>query len=180
MALAAMQKGSDLIELLAQYGGLINHRYRHTIHYAARGGYAGIVALLMENGADIHHRAAEPRSTTALECAAREGRLDTVQLLLSTGAFDHSQDELNYATVLARSNGHFGVVHLLKQHMLETNNEIVEHHDSEGYSTGDKKTGVFSPRFMYMILKKSREINSLCNTMHIHATPYGQKIVYYT
>ncbi len=99
MALAAMHKGSGLIELLAQYGGLINHRYRRSrlneegptllevacakgniravkwllehdadpnlpcrdfrhrtaLHCAARNGYAGIVALLIENGADIHH-----------------------------------------------------------------------------------------------------------------------------
>ena len=171
MALAAMRrKGSDLIELLGQYGALINHRYRRgrldkegpspleiacgrgnaraakwllehgadpnlpcrdlrhrsALHCAARGGYAGIVTLLIEHGADIHHRAAGRLGTTALECAAENGRLDTVQLLLSTetGSLGHWRNELNRAIKLARSNGHFGVVHLFQQHRFETNDEI--------------------------------------------------------
>ncbi len=52
---------------------------------------------------------------TAIESAAEQGRLDTVQRPLSTDTrtSGHLRDELSRAIALTRSNGHMGVVYLL-------------------------------------------------------------------
>lgn len=41
------------------------------LHYAARGGHAGIVRLLIARGADVHHKARDGDGKSVLEYAAR-------------------------------------------------------------------------------------------------------------
>lgn len=54
------------------------------IHHAARNGDTDIVRLLLDHGADVN--AVTPRGHTVLYCAGGHGHLETLRLLLKSGA----------------------------------------------------------------------------------------------
>ncbi|KAH8769132.1 ankyrin repeat-containing domain protein [Diaporthe sp. PMI_573] len=68
--------------------------------------------------ADDERRLKLPRLGTALDCAARKGRIDMVKLLLNCNALSHYRGKTGYdgAVQEARSRGHLAVADLICQH----------------------------------------------------------------
>jgi len=62
------------------------------LHHAAYFGHAGIVAFLLERGADVNARSRNQFRNTALHCAALNGHVDTARVLLAAGADVHAVD----------------------------------------------------------------------------------------
>jgi ankyrin repeat protein len=93
-------------------------RYTHTaLQLAAIAGSIGVVAALIQRGADVRAPAMYDWGYTALEGAAEYGRLDTVQLLIKEGAEVTGSSAVRYA----RRSGHDGVVALLLSNGFEDN-----------------------------------------------------------
>ncbi|PMD60174.1 ankyrin [Hyaloscypha bicolor E] len=78
-------------------------------------GYAGIVDLLLQNGADLDAAPARSEGRTALEGAAEHGRLDIVAILLNAGIKVHGDHRPQFERAIERAQeaGHFAVVDLL-------------------------------------------------------------------
>ncbi|KAH0435719.1 hypothetical protein CcaCcLH18_04673 [Colletotrichum camelliae] len=85
---------------------------------AAIEGYSGILRRLLELNADPNAPGAESWGRTALEGAAEHGRLDAIQILLSSGVktLDSGRRQYVRAIAYARHHGHHAVVQLLKSH----------------------------------------------------------------
>jgi ankyrin repeat protein len=84
---------------------------------AAIAGSVGMVAALIQEGADVRAPAIGERGCTALEGAARHGRLDTVHLLIIMGAEVIGSRAVRFA----REAGYDGVVALLLDNGFEDN-----------------------------------------------------------
>jgi ankyrin repeat protein len=89
------------------------------LHHFARQGDTAMATLFIENGADLHARDEDIRSTP-LGWAAKFGRKEMVELLLEAGAKANLPDDrpdLAWATPLAWANrrGHQEIVELLKE-----------------------------------------------------------------
>jgi ankyrin repeat protein len=83
------------------------------MHYAALRGHVGVLALLVDRGANVN--AVSENGTTALMLAASEGRLDTVSFLLKRGADPALvNDAGRTAETWARERDHLRVVELLQ------------------------------------------------------------------
>ena len=76
----------ELAKMLITRDADINHPGWTPLHYAATGGHAAIIQLLLDESAYID--AESPNGTTPLMMAARYGNEKAVQLLLNEGA-DH-------------------------------------------------------------------------------------------
>jgi ankyrin repeat protein len=79
------------------------------LQYAAIGGHLSVVHELVSRGADVNAPAWSDYQRTALEGAAENGRLDTVQFLINMQANVHTTRALQFA----RKEGHEAVVALL-------------------------------------------------------------------
>jgi len=120
----AAEVGSfTLTKLLISLGANVNAsalgRWGATaVQFAARGGYAGIVALLSEEHANVTAPSGYFRRT-AIKTAAVNGRIDTVRLLLNTGKFDDQPGvgQVQDALSRAKKNGHQEVVDQLRRHL---------------------------------------------------------------
>lgn len=67
---------------------------------------------------DLYDPGAKPEFGTALDCAAGEGRIDMVQLLLNCNALSHRWGKTGYdgAIEIARSEGYLAIADLICQH----------------------------------------------------------------
>lgn len=85
------------------------------LHIASRYGYAAVVRLLLDNGADVESKG--PYGKTALYKAATYGHEDVARLLLEHGADVESKDH-DRTTALHRAagNGHVAVARVLLEH----------------------------------------------------------------
>ncbi|HLK59930.1 MAG TPA: ankyrin repeat domain-containing protein, partial [Chthonomonadaceae bacterium] len=87
---------------------------------AVNRGFAEIVRILLESGADIE--AAEPNGLTALCHAARAGQLEIARLLLQWGANTFARRFDGHTLLhLATSHGHNGMMELLLDHGMDVN-----------------------------------------------------------
>ncbi|CAI0645355.1 unnamed protein product [Colletotrichum noveboracense] len=110
--------------LLIEYGADINEPPyaplgSTSLQIAASCGFFGIARRLLELGADPNASGAEsPRSRTAIETAAENGRLDIVQLLLNSGTETSGRGRRQFvrSVALAERRGHHAIVRLLKSH----------------------------------------------------------------
>lgn len=126
LGVAVKSRNLFLIHLLLDAGAEINIPLPSTfprggfrasaLQVAAADGHIGVVRLLIARGADINAR--RSGDGTALEEAAFKGRLDTVQLLLDSGAGTegHCRFQYVYAIVRATKAAHGAVVELLRSH----------------------------------------------------------------
>ena len=84
LMMAALKGQAPLVDQLIKRGAAINKPGWTPLHYAATGGDAEILAMLLAHDADLN--AASPNGTTPLMMAARYGSPECVQLLLQAGA----------------------------------------------------------------------------------------------
>jgi len=84
LMLASLKGHLDLAKKLIKKGGDVNKTGWTPLHYAASGGHAALVGLLLENNAYID--AESPNGSTPLMMAAMYGSEASVKLLLQEGA----------------------------------------------------------------------------------------------
>ncbi|KAH9232068.1 hypothetical protein K456DRAFT_1784249, partial [Colletotrichum gloeosporioides 23] len=121
---AVLRRDIGLIQQLIEYGADINEPPyaplgSTSLQIAASCGFFGIARRLLELGADPNASGAEsPRSRTAIETAAENGRLDIVQLLLNSGTETSGRGRRQFvrSVALAERRGHHAIVRLLKSH----------------------------------------------------------------
>lgn len=122
------QKKEKIIALLLDNGAEVNTTdiHGHTaLHYAAQLGDLSSAFSLLKQGADVNVAGRDflMRAGTALDTAARHGRLDMVEFLLNANALSSSacSDGKDYdgAIQLAREEGHFVVSELICKHSAD-------------------------------------------------------------
>jgi len=97
----------QVAQALLDAGGTLTPEHRNVaLSEAAYRGHTACCELLLDRGADIHHRG---QMNDALCCAAWQGHPETVAFLLDRGADAWSERALAYAT----ENQHDAVVALL-------------------------------------------------------------------
>ncbi|KAH8886141.1 ankyrin [Thozetella sp. PMI_491] len=116
----------DLVRLLVHRGADVNKRKYHGIGYGetalllgTRMGFIGIVKTLLTHGADLDApRFVAQRDGTAIERAAKTGRLDITQLLLDSGTSTQGFGRVRYvhAYLLAVEAGNEAVAEVLMRH----------------------------------------------------------------
>lgn len=84
LMMASLKGQFDIAKELIDKGADVNKTGWTPLHYAATGGHAKIVSLLLDHYAYID--AASPNGTTPLMMAAYYGNAETVKLLLDEGA----------------------------------------------------------------------------------------------
>lgn len=84
LMLAAWLEKVDWVSELIFAGASVNQSGWTALHYAAAVGHEQIVAVLLENKADVN--AHSPNQTTPLMMAARKGSVPVARLLLQAGA----------------------------------------------------------------------------------------------
>lgn len=83
------------------------------LHHASKRGYAGIVELLLTEGANI--RSKDGSKKTALHYAAKKGHRDVVEALIRGGVDEDAIDGTGrIAQYYAMTAGHSQVVHFLR------------------------------------------------------------------
>lgn len=124
----ATEVGSlDLVKLLLEKGADVDglpalRNGASALQLAAAGGHFSIARLLLQKGASID-LPLPPFSLQPLEVAAYHGRLDMVALLLSTASYFYDpvkgplKKQLRSATSLAKEEGYYYIVDMLKQYM---------------------------------------------------------------
>lgn len=85
LMMAALKQNRHAVEKLLARGAAVNRKGWNALHYAAAGGDAAIVALLLDKGAAVD--AVAPNGMTPLMLAATEGHPEAVDLLLQRGAY---------------------------------------------------------------------------------------------
>ena len=84
LMMAALKQNRHAVEGLLARGAAVNRKGWNALHYAAAGGDAAIVALLLDKGAAVD--AVAPNGMTPLMLAATEGQPEAVDVLLQRGA----------------------------------------------------------------------------------------------
>ncbi|MGQ0710798.1 MAG: ankyrin repeat domain-containing protein [Rhodoferax sp.] len=97
LMLAALAGQRALCERLLQLEADVNKTGWAPLHYAAAGGHADIIALLLEHHAYID--AESPNGTTPLMMAARYGTHQAVQALLAAGADASLKNQLGLSAL---------------------------------------------------------------------------------
>ena len=89
--LASYKGLGDIVEKLYVKGAEINHKGWNPLLYAATGGHAKIIQLLLDGGVRIN--STSDNGTTALMMAARGNHPEAVKVLLKNGADPNIRNE---------------------------------------------------------------------------------------
>ena len=104
LMMAALKAEVDAANALIAHGAAVQKDGWTPLHYAATGGSAAIVKLLVAKGATIEARS--PNGTTPLMMAARYGNEEAVDTLLAAGADRTARNDLGMdASAFAASAG---------------------------------------------------------------------------
>ena len=104
LMMAALKAEVDAATALVAHGAAVNKDGWSPLHYAATGGSAAIVKLLLSKGAALEARS--PNGTTPLMMAARYGNEEAVDALLAAGADRTAKNDLGMdASAFAASAG---------------------------------------------------------------------------
>jgi len=104
LMMAALKAEVDAAAALVAHGAAVNKDGWSPLHYAATGGSAAIVKLLLSKGATLEARS--PNGTTPLMMAARYGNEEAVDALLAAGADRTAKNDLGMdASAFAASAG---------------------------------------------------------------------------
>ena len=104
LMMAALKAEVDAANALIAHGAAVQKDGWTPLHYAATGGSAAIVKLLVSKGATIEARS--PNGTTPLMMAARYGNEEAVDTLLAAGADRTARNDLGMdASAFAASAG---------------------------------------------------------------------------
>jgi ankyrin repeat protein len=118
---AAGNGNLKLVLLLLEAGADVESKVRSkrehgtALQFAAMAGSISVACELIQNGADVNAPPVGKKGRTALECAAEQGRLDMVQLLINLEA----EVQGSKALCFARAEGHDGVAALLAANGFE-------------------------------------------------------------
>lgn len=97
LMMAAFKNDGAAVKLLLDKGARVDRPGWNALHYAAAGGGADIVRMLVAHKADIDARA--PSGMTALMIAAREGQESAARALLTLGADSALKNDENLDAV---------------------------------------------------------------------------------
>ena len=104
LMMAALKAEADVAAALVAHGAAVRKDGWSPLHYAATGGSAAIVKLLLSRGAPIEARS--PNGSTPLMMAARYGNEEAVDALLAAGADRTARNDLGMdASAFAASAG---------------------------------------------------------------------------
>ena len=104
LMMAALKAEADAAAALVAHGAAVRKDGWSPLHYAATGGSATIVKLLLSKGAPIEARS--PNGSTPLMMAARYGNEEAVDALLAAGADRTARNDLGMdASAFAGSAG---------------------------------------------------------------------------
>jgi ankyrin repeat protein len=104
LMMAALKAEVDAATALVAHGAAVQKDGWSPLHYAATGGSAAIVRLLLSKGATLEARS--PNGTTPLMMAARYGNEEAVDALLAAGADRTARNDLGMdASAFAASAG---------------------------------------------------------------------------
>ncbi|MCK9686292.1 ankyrin repeat domain-containing protein [Scleromatobacter humisilvae] len=104
LMMAALKAEVDSATALVAHGAAVRKDGWSPLHYAATGGSAAIVRLLLSKGAPIEARS--PNGSTPLMMAARYGNEEAVDALLAAGADRTAKNDLGMdASAFAASAG---------------------------------------------------------------------------
>ena len=104
LMMAALKAEADAAAALVAHGAAVQKDGWSPLHYAATGGSAAIIRLLLSKGAALEARS--PNGTTPLMMAARYGNEDAVDALLAAGADRKARNDLGMdASAFAASAG---------------------------------------------------------------------------
>ena len=104
LMMAALKAEVDAVGALLAHGAAVQKDGWSPLHYAATGGSAAIVKLLLSKGAVLEARS--PNATTPLMMAARYGNEEAVDALLAAGADRTLKNDLGMdASAFAASAG---------------------------------------------------------------------------
>ena len=102
--MAALKAEVDAANALVAHGAAVQKDGWSPLHYAATGGSAAIVRLLLSKGATLEARS--PNGSTPLMMAARYGNEEAVDALLAAGADRTTKNDLGMdASAFAASAG---------------------------------------------------------------------------
>jgi len=104
LMMAALKAEVDAANALVAHGAAVQKDGWSPLHYAATGGSAAIVRLLLSKGATLEARS--PNGSTPLMMAARYGNEEAVDALLAAGADRTTKNDLGMdASAFAASAG---------------------------------------------------------------------------
>ena len=104
LMMAALKGEADAAAALVAHGAAVQKDGWSPLHYAATGGSAPIVKLLLSKGAALEARS--PNGSTPLMMAARYGNEEAVDALLAAGADRSAKNDLGMdASAFAASGG---------------------------------------------------------------------------
>ena len=104
LMMAALKAEVDAVDALLAHGAAVQKDGWSPLHYAATGGSAAIVKLLLARGAVLEARS--PNGSTPLMMAARYGNEEAVDALLAAGADRTAKNDLGMdASAFAASAG---------------------------------------------------------------------------
>jgi uncharacterized protein len=104
LMMAALKAEVDAANALVAHGAAVQKEGWSPLHYAATGGSAAIVRLLLSRGAALEARS--PNGSTPLMMAARYGNEEAVDALLAAGADRTARNDLGMdASAFAASAG---------------------------------------------------------------------------
>jgi ankyrin repeat protein len=104
LMMAALKAETDAADALVAHGAAVQKDGWSPLHYAATGGSAAIIRLLLSKGAVLEARS--PNGTTPLMMAARYGNEEAVDALLGAGADRTAKNDLGMdASAFAGSAG---------------------------------------------------------------------------
>ena len=104
LMMAALKAETDAANALIAHGAAVQKDGWSPLHYAATGGSAAIIKLLLAKGATLEARS--PNGSTPLMMAARYGNEEAVDALLAAGADRTAKNDLGMdASTFAASGG---------------------------------------------------------------------------
>ena len=104
LMMAALKAEIDAANALVAHGAAVQKDGWSPLHYAATGGSAAIIKLLLSKGATLEARS--PNGSTPLMMAARYGNEEAVEALLAAGADRTAKNDLGMdASAFAASGG---------------------------------------------------------------------------
>ena len=104
LMMAALKAEIDAANALVAHGAAVQKEGWSPLHYAATGGSAAIIKLLLSKGAVLEARS--PNGSTPLMMAARYGNEEAVDALLAAGADRTAKNDLGMdASAFAASGG---------------------------------------------------------------------------
>ncbi|KAI0384502.1 ankyrin repeat-containing domain protein [Hypomontagnella monticulosa] len=132
---AAIKRGdSSILTLILDHNPDINAKPSHgngpsstALQLACKKGYLSLAKRLIDLGANINAQEYYLDARTALECAAENGKIDVIQLLLSHGVDTTTGWGLYHfirATAFAEMNGHQAAANILRCHWTADGTEL--------------------------------------------------------